>query len=102
MLKALKPLVRDGGNHLVSLICRLPLVGAFLAHVIFDLGTWTLVGITAVILVCGMIIAAAFPTRTATLVLTTTGGEVQARTSTDIPGVERVKRAIEQSFGIKG
>jgi ABC-type bacteriocin/lantibiotic exporter with double-glycine peptidase domain len=79
------------------------LILALLAIGIFDWASWVLVGITGgVIAVVVIILSSAFPIRTATLVLTTTSGEIQALTSRDIAGVEQVKLSIEDAFEIRG
>ena len=49
-----------------------------------------------------IILSSAFPIRTATLILTTGSGQVQALTSRDIAGIEQVKLSIEDAFSIRG
>ena len=69
----------------------------------FEWASWIQVGIAGgVIAVITIILNSAFPIRTATLVLTTAGGETQALTSADIAGVEQVKLLIEDAFMARG
>ncbi len=79
------------------------LIFALLAIGYFEWASWIQVGIAGgIIVVVAIILSSAFPIRTATLVLTTGSGEVQALTSRDIAGIEQVKLSIEDAFTIRG
>ena len=79
------------------------LIFAFLAIGYFEWASWIQVGIAGgVIVVVAIILSSAFPIRTATLILTTGSGQVQALTSRDIAGIEQVKLSIEDAFSIRG
>ena len=69
----------------------------------FEWASWIQVGIAGgIIVVVAIILSSAFPIRTATLVLNTGSGKVQALTSRDIAGIEQVKLSIEDAFTIRG
>jgi len=90
---------------LVALITILLMIGAWVIIAYLPRATFaeilTIVGGT---LLVAAVLVFAFPirTKTATLVLTTTSGEVQALASRDIPGVEGVKLAIEEAVMMRG
>ena len=79
------------------------LILALLAIGYFEWASWIQVGIAGgVIVVVAIILSSVFPIRTATLILTTGSGQVQALTSRDIAGIEQVKLSIEDAFSIRG